>query len=234
MTGKTKTELYKSKRKHYEQNDKRFTYLKYDKNKLPYEYANGDICCMFDNDEEGIEAQLIEWGILKADPNEPKRIDYTDEDAYDEATDNYYNEENEKREQYYKYKTEIIDPYMRAYKEKDYRAYCCYGACFWWNTTFCLELAQMVMPSVVWKIKRSHIHATITSEDEKLVFDILYYKQGTADFGGREAINDTNNKIEWSKHNAIQYEILNSNTLTEQKKEELLYIRDRKYNKQFY
>lgn len=207
MTGKAKTELYKNKRKHYDLHDKRFTYLKYDKNKLPYKYGKGDCCCMFYEEEEKIEEKLIEWGILKADPNKPKKSDYNDIDEYDEANEDYYCGEN--GEQYYKYKEEIIEPYLRANTEKSYKSYCVYGACFWYNTTFCLELARMVMPNEVWKIKKSNIHATIINENENCVFDILYYDEDDETFGGRAALNDTNNKISWEQHAQLQDKLLN-------------------------
>ena len=208
MTGKAKTELYKSKRKYYDLHDKRFTDLKYDKNKLPYRYAKGSCRCMFYEDEEKIEEKLIEWGILKADPNKPKKSEYKDIEEYEEANDDY--QSGETGEQYYNYKEEIIEPYFRANAEKSYKSYCVYGACFWYNTTFCLELARMVIPNEVWKIKKSNIHATIINEKENCVFDILYYDEDDETFGGRHALTDVNNKISWDKYTQLQDKLLNS------------------------
>jgi hypothetical protein len=48
----------------------------------------------------------------------------------------------------------------------------------------------MVMPDVEWVTKQSDIHATVMSKDEKLLFDILYYDENVADFGGKKALED--------------------------------------------
>ena len=167
----------------------------YEKNKYPLSYAVGDSICGIDEEiEERIVPYLIERGILQTDKNRPTDFMVRDEEGelcecYDEVMDDYMETENYKK--YEEYKNKIIEPYLNAERDKDYRFYCVWGACHWWNTTFGLELARLVMPSVKWKIIQNDFHTTITSEDEKLVFDILYFdEKDTETYGGKDAINE--------------------------------------------
>jgi hypothetical protein len=235
LCGRAETELYKVKRKHYELHDERFKRLKFDKNKFPFEYGRGDVF-LCEEEEKDIIEDLINWGILKVDTNEPKLSDYADADEYDDACDEYFNSAegvSPLSDLYREYKDEIIEPYMRAYKEKKYKSYCCYSSCFSTNPNFCLELAKMVMPNVVWKVKKSNIHATIVSENEELVFDILYYDKETLDFGGKKAINDTNNKISHDEHSKLSYELHNTSRITTKRANEIDFIKDQKYNDKY-
>lgn len=174
-------------------NKRRFE--KYKKGDYPLQYAVGDaICNIGDEIERRIVPYLIERGILKEDENMPTDFMIRDEEGEwceceDEVMDDYMNSENYNK--YCDYKEKVIEPYMNAERDKNYKYYCLWGGCFWWNTTFGLELAKMVMPNVNWKILQSNIHATITSDDEKLVFDILYFdKEDTETFGGKHAISE--------------------------------------------
>ena len=88
---------------------------------------------------------------------------------------------------------EIIDSYMNLERNKNYIYYCCYGACHWYNPTFCLELAKLVMPEIDWQTLRGSKHTTITNKDETLVFDILYFDNNdTETFGGKKALAEAN------------------------------------------
>ena len=45
------------------------------------------------------------------------------------------------------------------------------------------------MPNIKWKIIKGDIHTTVVSEDETLVFDILYYDETDLEtFGGKKSI----------------------------------------------
>ena len=202
---------------------------KYDKNKLPFEYSTGDYNVLYyDEIKDNVIEDLLKWGIIKKDPNYPNKED--NEDEYDDDLNEYF--DSGKGFEWENSIEHITEPYIRDRMEMNYKAYCLYGACFWYNTNFGLKLAQMVMPSVKWIIKKSNIHATIISTDEKLLFDILYYTEDEDDFGGRKAINDTNNKINWKEYDKIQYELLN-NKMSETENVELQYIKERKYNEEY-
>jgi len=87
------------------------------------------------------------------------------------------------------------------------------------------------MPSVKWIVKRSNIHATVVSADETLVFDILYYNEDAKDFGGRKAINDSNNMISWEEYRRVQSDL--DKNVSKKKRLELHTIKDRKYNPKY-
>ena len=98
---------------------------------------------------------------------------------------------SEKYAQYQKYKNSVSEPYMNIERDKDYRYYCLWGGCHWYNTSFGIELARMVMPNITWKLIEGDIHTTVVSDDEKLVFDILYYdEKDTVTYGGNAAVRD--------------------------------------------
>jgi hypothetical protein len=158
--------------------------IKYDENKLPYEYYyHGD--SLFEEEMEEIEEKLIKIGIL----NPPKEENYEKDEDYNEALQDYFDE-----------MPDIVDPYLQEVIKKSYKSYCLYGACFWYNTTFGLRLARMLMPRIKWVVKSSNIHATVISKDEKLVFDILYYDEDDETFGGKKALEDSNSTISWEEH----------------------------------
>jgi len=190
---------------------------KYDKTKLPLEYARVDSFCILYNEiKDKVIEDLLKWEIIKENPI-PLSADDDDCDTRMDWEESIQH---------------ITEPYIRDRMEKNYQAYCLYGACFWYNTNFGLKLAQTIMPSVKWIVKRSNIHATVVSTDEKLVFDILYYNEDEANFGGRNAINDTNNKISWEEHHKVQHDLHNKK-MSKKKRMELETIKDRKYNPKY-
>ena len=159
-------------------------YKKYD---YPLKYAKGDfICDLNDAIEERITKLLIERNILKPDENE---IGLNDDELEDYVgTDKY--------EIYQKYKQNIIEPYLNAEYDRDYRYYCLFGGCHWYNKSFGLTLAKLVMPMVEWRIIEGMYHTTVASLDEKLVFDILYYDyKDKLTFGGQNAITEAKRKF---------------------------------------
>jgi len=229
IKGKARTALFKVKRKQCETTR---PHLKYNRDKLPIYYARGDSCCMFNDDiEEKLVPKLIEWGILKEDVNKPQRAAFDDEESYSWACDDYFNDWGENIQKYEAYKNTVIEPYEKAFQEKHYQSYCVYGACHWYNSTFCLELAKMLMPDEQWHVKSSAIHTTVVNATEDKVFDILYYENDET-FGGRTALNATNNYISWEEHDEIQSKLYNKQ-LTEQQKVELIYRRDQMYNSKY-
>jgi len=156
------------------------------KNDYPLRHAQGDsICFVEDEIEERIIPLLKEKGILKDDRNKPLREAYEDEESFFEASDAYLDEE------YTKYKNSIIEPYVDVERMKNYKYFCLYGGCHWYNPTFGITLARMVMPDIKWKIIVGNYHTTVVSHDEKLVFDILYFdEEDTETYGGRHAIQE--------------------------------------------
>lgn len=156
---------------------------KYDCKELPCHYSRGDsICDLYDKADELITAELIKNGILQTDINVP--IEYDEEFEYDE----YW--QSELAEEYREYKNKIIEPYVTAYIEKQYEAYQCFGACHWYNPTFGLALAKIILPNEKWVVLNGDKHTTVTNKTRTLVFDILYYDSHKADFGGGFAIQE--------------------------------------------
>lgn len=164
------------------------------RNDYPLRYARGDSIC---DEEDKIEDRVItflkEKGILKDDVNEP-RYDSFEEGPegdleYDRAWEDY--QDTSLKAEYDKYKQTVIEPYLDIERMKNYKYFCLYGGCHWYNPTFGITLAKMVMPDIKWKIIGGDFHTTVVSHDEKLVFDILYFdEKDTETYGGRQAIVD--------------------------------------------
>ena len=91
---------------------------------------------------------------------------------------------------YYEFKDELIEPYLDDKLKDDYKTYCLYGACFFYNLTFGYTLAKLVYPEYKWEIAASSKHLTVVSHENKLIFDILYYDIDKLDFGAVDALND--------------------------------------------
>ena len=149
------------------------------RNDYPLRHARGDSIC---DEEEKIEDRVItflkEKGILKDDVNEPDS---------DSAWEDY--QDTSLKAQYDKYKQTVIEPYLDVERMRNYKYFCLYGGCHWYNPTFGITLAKMVMPDIKWKIISGEFHTTVVSHDEKLVFDILYFdEKDTETYGGRHAI----------------------------------------------
>jgi len=152
----------------------------YDPNKCPASYGRGDGWLMYmDEYEESLTTKLLETGFLKQDENIP-----SDDDEFE----NYFDEE------YINYKNNIIKPFIIHHEKTSLRAYQMFGACHWWNPTFCLTLAKIVYPNQNWKIKKGFYHTTIVNSDESLVFDILYFDENDSTKGGSLAIYDSSKK----------------------------------------
>lgn len=164
-----------------------YSHMEYKKYDYPLKYSRGDfICGLTDEIEARVTSLLIERNILKPDENEAILNEF-ELDEYAE-TDNY--------ELYQKYKQSVIEPYVNAECDKDYRYYCLFGGCHWYNKSFGLTLAKMVMPTIEWKIIEGGFHTTVVSLDEKLVFDILYYDDtDIITFGGQKAIYEARRLI---------------------------------------
>jgi len=91
---------------------------------------------------------------------------------------------------YYEFKDELIEPYLDDKLKDDYKTYCLYGGCFFYNLTFGYTLAKLVYPEYKWEIAASSKHLTVVSHENKLIFDILYYDTDKLDFGAVDALND--------------------------------------------
>ena len=91
---------------------------------------------------------------------------------------------------YYEFKDELIEPYLDDKLKDDYKTYCLYGGCFWYNLTFGYTLAKLVYPEYKWEIAASSKHLTVVSHENKLIFDILYYDIDKHNFGAVDALND--------------------------------------------
>lgn len=155
----------------------------YERTKLPYYYATGDYHSQLHmRDDEKLEADLIEKCILQKDPNMPAGNDDCDFDEY---------QESENASKYQEYKDNIMNPYIKERIDNQYQSYQCFGACHWYNPTFGLTLARIVLPNETWIILTDELHTTVTNKTRTLVFDILYYDENEADFGGKRALRDS-------------------------------------------
>lgn len=176
--------------------------LKYNPNYYPRDYCRFDDNEVFEYEYEELPKLLLNSGVLLKDKKEPNPDDFSNEGEWEEAMEDYFNPE------YQKYKDNVCSPYLKLWRDKQYKSYCLFGGCFWWNATFGLELARAVMPHVKWILRESEIHSTVTTKENNLVFDILYYEENDTDtFGGKKALNDVYNKIGWEEYNKLGYEI---------------------------
>ena len=71
-------------------------------------------------------------------------------------------------------------------------SYCLIGGCHWWNPTFCLTLANIVMPNEKWIVINSDYHTTVVNSDCTKIFDILYFDENDKSFGGDLAYENSN------------------------------------------
>ena len=188
---------------------------KYCKNKLPVFYSKdiGQYEMREDDYIFDLEYDLIEKGVLKEDKFAPNRNDYIDDCEHENALEIYYTTNDWVK--YEKYKQKILKPYREEWRKTNFQSYCLFGGCYWWNKTFGLTLAKLVMPNEKWCCIESDIHLTITNENKSKVFDILYYKYHDT-FGGNEALADATYKgtrKEWymKKFNLNEEEFLLKN-----------------------
>lgn len=145
--------------------------------KCPAEYATNDgwLTYMLDY-EENLENQLIETGFLKEEP-------FIEEDIESFESPEYL--------EYEKYKEEILKPFIKHHKQTALRAYQLFGACHWWNPTFCLTLAKIIYPREKWVVLKGNQHTTVANKERTLVFDILYFDENDDTKGGKKAIENS-------------------------------------------
>lgn len=162
-------------------------FLKYDKKHRPLHYCRNDRILNFEEDFEiEIGQKLIDAGILLPDKNEPNEETYPVEEDLQNAWDEYFGSDTHNK--YMEYKNKVIEPYWNDYLDGEYEAYCLYGGCHWYNPTFSLTLAKMVVPTEKWRVKYGRYHTTVVNETGDRVFDILYYDPSDGTFGGTKAL----------------------------------------------
>jgi hypothetical protein len=149
----------------------------YDCNKCPASYGSSDAWEMYINEyEENLTIKLIASGYLKQNEN----VSENDDEDFDE--------------EYINYKNELIKPFITHHEKTSLTAYQMFGACHWWNPTFCLTLAKIIYPNEKWQVKKGFYHTTIVNSDESLVFDILYFDENDSTKGGSLAIYNSSKK----------------------------------------
>jgi len=159
----------------------------YDVNECPAYYERGDGWSNYiDEYKEKLTEKLLETKFLKKDKNQPENED--DFDDYFNGSDSY--------KQYCEYVNTVSEPFITYHEKTCLRAYQMFGACHWWNPTFCLTLAKLIYPNEKWIVKKGFYHTTIVNFNETLVFDILYFNEfDNETFGGKFAISESS-KIE--------------------------------------
>ena len=152
------------------------------KKKYVAEYSSYDSFVMYCDE---LEEQIIDDENLDIDGmfllKFPQFIGMDDLDL--ELDDDY-------TELYSEFRNELLEPYLDDKLKYDYKTYCLYGACYWFNLTFGYELAKLVYPNYKWEIACSSKHLTVVCHEHQIIFDILHYDQDTPDFGAIKALND--------------------------------------------
>ena len=67
----------------------------------------------------------------------------------DELLDDLY---DEYFQLYIDFREELLKPYLTEKLKDDYKTYCLYGSCFFYNLTFGYTLAKLVYPNYKWEI----------------------------------------------------------------------------------
>lgn len=172
---------------------------KYNKNYLPIYYAQVhhefiEEENITEEEEDELRERLTINGIIEKDENAPNfekilkkcRNNKTKADEkYDEKMEDYYN--SSKGWKYDQYCEEVMKPYIDYIMKNNYKSYCLYGGCHFWNKSFCLKMATYIYPKEKWEIVSNHLHTTIVNKSRTKVFDILMYDENADDFGGDEA-----------------------------------------------
>ena len=109
---------------------------------------------------------------------------------YNGLDDEELEDDDDYLQSYYEFKDELIEPYLDDKLKDDYKTYCLYGGCFWYNLTFGYTMAKLIYPEYKWEIACSSKHLTVVCHQHKLIFDILYYDIDKHNFGAVEALND--------------------------------------------
>ena len=144
---------------------------KYDCNKCPAEYSSNDGWSTYIVEfEDNLANKLIKTGFIKEDPI------FEDDDC--------------ESQEYDEYKDKILEPFIKHHKKTSLRAYQMFGACHWWNPTFCLTLAKIIYPNEKWNILKGDYHTTVINNDKTLIFDILYFDENDDTNGGENAIKE--------------------------------------------
>ena len=159
-------------------------YFKTEKNKYVANYASNDSFMTYldELEEEVIDENDIDINklfIIKHPQYEGVDYEELEEDAYDD----YF-------QLHIDFKDELLEPYLDDKLKDDYKTYCLYGGCFFYNLTFGYTLAKLVYPEYKWEIAASSKHLTVISHENKLIFDILYYDIDKHNFGAVDALND--------------------------------------------
>ena len=157
----------------------------------PADYCSSDASMMEqDHWEEELMDKLEKNGIIKS-------FEYDKNKEHDIISNEY----QEYREQYLQ---PILKPYIENYKKTHMNSYRLWGGCHWWNPTFGLTLAQLVLPNEKWIVRSSEYHTTVVNEDETKVFDILYYDEDDETLGGKNAYENSGmTKQQVKKRNKI-------------------------------
>jgi len=134
-------------------------------------------------------------------------------DNYDDEKKSKTNPELEYEEYRDDYLDPILEPFINNYKKTHIDSYCLRGGCHWWNPTFCLTLANIVMPNEKWSPKSSEYHTTIVNSDNTKIFDILYFNEYDVSFGGDLAYENSSMTLD-----EIRERNTKENTLNREKK----------------
>ena len=134
-------------------------------------------------------------------------------DNYDDEKKSNTNPELEYEEYRDDYLDPILEPFINNYKKTHIDSYCLRGGCHWWNPTFCLTLANIVMPNEKWRPKSSEYHTTIVNSDNTKIFDILYFNEYDVSFGGDLAYENSSMTLD-----EIRERNTKENTLNREKK----------------
>jgi hypothetical protein len=152
------------------------------RNKYVAEYSSYDSFVMHCDE---LEEQIIDEENLDIDGLFLyKYPQYIGKDDLDLELDDDYSE------LFYEFRCEILQPYLDDKLKYDYKTYCLYGACYWYNLTFGYNLAKLVYPEYRWEIASSSKHLTVVCHEHQIIFDILHYDEYTPDFGALQALDD--------------------------------------------
>ena len=159
-------------------------YFKTEKAKYVAQYSSYD---SFTTCIDELEEQIIEEFNLDIDAlfliKHPQYNGLDCEELEEEVYDDYF-------QLYIDFREELLKPYLNDKLKDDYKTYCLYGGCFWYNLTFGYTLAKLVYPNYKWEIACSSKHLTVVCHNHKLIFDILYYDIDKYNFGAVDALND--------------------------------------------
>lgn len=132
---------------------------------LPCDFMNS--ACMYEFD-------LCNEILKTMDIEVPNDMDSDEEEAFRDAI----------------WDNEVV-PRAREHMKTAIEAYQMWGACHWWNPSFGLTLAKIILPNEKWVIQKGRDHTTVTNEGRTLVFDILRAYVHSETLGGKNALEDS-------------------------------------------